>query len=180
MSERGIDLTVRRSKEIFSIKTGERIDMSPRLFAEFQKGGIPEWAMPLAVERFRMNGKPPELTPQQWLYTYDSKVDQFQRGWTDEERELIEAKLRSKPKIVEISKQPAVKPWPKYDTLVTHGRRTIEKVVELVVTGIDTTGVDASVVLEYERENLNRAEVIAAVEALAVPVEEETEPLIAA
>ena len=60
------------------------------------------------------------------------------------------------------------------------GRRTDEKVVEQILAGIDTTGVDPAAVVAYERENLNRAEVIAAVEALqAGPVEDE-EPLIAA
>lgn len=180
MSERGIDLTVRRSKEIFSVKTGERIDMSKRVFAEFRKGGIPEWALPIALERFKMNGKPPELTPQQWLYTYDSGADQRARGWSDEERDLIEAKLRSSPKVVEISKQPVPVPWPKYESLTAHGRRTAEKVVEQILAGIETTGVDPASVVEYEREHLNRPEVIAAVEGLAVAEEDEAEPLIAA
>ena len=55
-------------------------------------------------------------------------------------------------------------PWPAYDKLVAQGRRTLEMVVEKIKAQVDEAGYDPVAVIAYERENLNRPEVIAALE----------------
>jgi hypothetical protein len=180
MSERLPDVTVRAEKELFSLKTGEHIGTQRRVFAQFRKGGIPEWAMDIALKRFAMAGKPSDIDPASWLATYDSVTDQIQRGWTDEEHELIVQKLREKGNVVEITPAKTAAPWPLYPKIVVHGRRKIENVVEQILAGIETTGVEPEAVLAFERQNLNRGEVLEAVTALAAGDEEEAEPLIAA
>jgi hypothetical protein len=185
MSERGLDITVRREEIVYAGNPPKVIERRRRVAAKFERGGVPDWALPIAERTFKMNGKPTHFEngapypATLFLWTYDSELDQGSRGWTAEERAAIEAKLRSeRAKVVEITPQLSV-PWPNYDKLVVHGRRTIDKVVEQILAGIETTGVEPADVLEYERAKLNRAEVIAAVEGLGVEPKDE-EPLIAA
>lgn len=165
MSEKQKDVSVRPMKKVFSQATGLQTGLERRVFAEFHKGGIPEWAMELAVDRFPMNGKPLDLPARMYLCAYDSEVAQQEHQWSDEERAMIEAKLRAQADVIEILPPQTETPWPNYDKIVVHGRRKIEHVVEKVLEGIETTGVSKDQVLAYERQNLNREEVLAAVEA---------------
>ena len=73
--------------------------------------------------------------------------------------------------------QPKVgKPWPRYDELRAQGRRTIDLVVEQIVAKVREDGYTADDVLAYERQNLNRQEVLEALEELArVPEEDRVE-----
>lgn len=178
MSERQPAITVRSQKKVYSPKTGEHIDTIRQLVAEFRKGGVPTWALPIAENTFKMGGKPPGLPPQVWLNTYDSDLDAKERGWTEEEKALIEAKLRSKGYIVEIVPTKPVAPWPTYDKIVVQGKRTIVHVAEKIASEVSEGGIDPADVIVYERANLNRAEVIAALEGLSAE-EEEAEPLVA-
>lgn len=174
ISERKKDVTVRRQELQYSPADGRRIGLRRRVFAEFSKGGVPEWAVREAEKRFKMNGKPYELTTAQYLSHYDSIVDQQVRGWTDEERKLIEAKLRADGQVVEIEFPKAKAPWPAYSKLVVHGRRTLDHVVEQIVTKVKEMEFDPDEVIRYERENLNRPEVIDALEKLTeVAVEDD-------
>lgn len=173
MSEKQRDVTVRNQKRIYSVKTGEQIGTQRRVFAEFQRGGVPEWALPIAEKTFAMGGRPPEIAPNRWLSTYDSALDQRQRGWTDEERELIEAKLRSKQDVVEIIPPKLAAPWPTYDRLVVQGKRNINMVAEKIASEVQEGNLDVEYVVAYEHQNLNRPEVIAALNALVTEVEEE-------
>ena len=184
MSERGLDLTVRKEQITYAGNPPKVVGRQRRVFAQFERGGAPEWAIPIAEKKFKMAGKPSHFEngapypSSLFLWTYDSDIDQKQRGWTDEERADIEAKLRSEVKVVEIT-QALAAPWPKYDGIIVTGRRTIDHVVQQIVAGIETTGVAPADVLLYERAKLNRPEVIAAVQAIGAPTEDE-EPLIAA
>lgn len=68
---------------------------------------------------------------------------------------------------------PAVRPWPAYDEVVTAQGKTTRWVVDTIVTTVGQTGVDPAQVLAYERENLNRPEVVDALEELIGRVEED-------
>lgn len=181
MSEKQKDVSVRRQKKIFSPKTGEQIDTQRRVFAEFRKGGVPSWALPLAEQVFKANGKPPEIPLQMWLSVYDSGEDQRTRGWTDEERQLIEEKLLAEHDIVLIELPKVAPPTPNYVKLTTrHGQRKIEQCVEKAVEIVTENGFDPTVVVAFERQE-NRPESTAIIGALeALTVEDEPEPLIAA
>lgn len=156
--------------------------MRRRVFAEFRKGGVPDWALAECERRFAMAGKPVEIPAKTFLSTYDPASDRIVRGWTDEEYELILAKLRSKRSVVEIQAPGVEVPWPAYKQLTVVGRRTVEHVVEKILEGIETTGVSPDRVLAYEQQELNRPEVVAALKALIAEraKEDEAEPLIAA
>jgi hypothetical protein len=60
-------------------------------------------------------------------------------------------------------------PWPKYDSLVPQGARTLAKVAEQIAATAAQIGIDPEIVKAYERANLDRPVVLAALE---VPVEE--------
>ena len=67
-------------------------------------------------------------------------------------------------------------PWPKYDTLIVHGRRTLSMVAEQIAATAAQIGVDPEIVKAYERANLDRPAVLAALEVPA----EEAEEIVAA
>lgn len=122
-----------------------------------------------------------EVTP--WpiearLGVFDTVAAQQAEGWSDEQRELIEKKLLSLPDfgstyiLVELPR--TEKPWPKYDDLRPVGRRTIKDVAEKIAEMTADLGIDPGMVVAYERENQNRPEVLAALEAIgAEQVEDE-------
>lgn len=176
MSEKQKDVTVRNQKQEYSLKTGEKLGTVRRVFAEFRKGGIPTWALPYALEVFSMNGKPPEISPQLWLSVYDSAEDQKTRGWTDEERALIEKNLLGQGDVflIEIPKVSA--PTPNYVKLTSlHGAKKIEHVVEKALEIVAEGGFDPAGVVAFERQE-NRKEssaIIDALEALSAPEPEE-------
>jgi hypothetical protein len=174
MSEKQKEVMVHRQEEQFSPSSGKKIGMSRRVFAEFRRGGVPDWALPIAESTFKMNGKSPEIPARMFLCTYDSELDQKERNWTDAERADIEAKLRETGGVVEISPPKVEAPWPAYDKLTVHGRRTLEHVVEKIVTKVQEDEYDPAEVARYERENLKRPEVIAALEALVEKEPEDT------
>jgi hypothetical protein len=180
MSEKQKDVMVRRQKEKFAADTGKKIGMQRRVFAEFRRGGVPDWALPLAEQTFTMNGKSPEIPARMWLCTYDSELDQASRNWTDEERKLIEDNLREQNGVVEISPPQVPAPWPAYDKLVVHGQRKIEHVIAKIKEKIEEDEYDPQRVLAYERQELRRPEVVAALEALIRENEPEPEGVIAA
>jgi len=179
MTDRLRHVTCRNTKKIFSQKTGEHVDTVRRLSAEFERG-IPAWALPTALEKFP---KAPEMKPdgmplERWLCWYDSRFDQALKNLTDEEREIIERKLNGRPGIVMVEEPKVPAPWPAYDKIKEHGQKRIEHVVAEIVDTVDKLELNPEGVIAYERQNRNRAEVIAALEALME--KDEDEPLIEA
>ena len=102
---------------------------------------------------------------------FDSVVAQEQNGWTDEEREQVEASLvklsLSCPDQVQVVEQrKAAAPWPTYDS--THHIKVVNLASELGLLAEAIT---------YERQNKNRESVVSALEeklnAAQVPAEED-------
>jgi hypothetical protein len=149
------------------------------VFAQFERGNAPIWARKQAAELYTFDRMPQGTTPERWLSYYNSADDQILMGWTDEERAAIEEALLEVHSAVLVERPKAVAPWPTYDKLTVAGRRTIELVVEKIVATVSDLGLNADHVADYERENLNRAEVLTGLAGLTER-EPEPEPLIAA
>lgn len=68
-------------------------------------------------------------------------------------------------------------PWGNYDEIVVRGQRTIDRVVAQICATVEDLGFDPAQVAAYERENLNRQEVLDGLAKLAEqePVEETIE-----
>lgn len=156
----------------------------PRLFAKFQRGTAPAYAQRKGLEiySFRkihntgIGGG--EMPREQWVCFFDSVQAQDEHGWTDEQREAVEEKLITLG-YVQVEPERLAAPWPAYDKLVAHGRRTIEMVAEKIAEKVTEDGYSPHAVIAYERENLNRPQVIAALEALISGGDTEDEPLLA-
>lgn len=123
-----------------------------------------------------------EVTPvslQSRIGVFDTDIAADQRGWDAEQKAWIERKLLgcgdfgSVYILVESVK--AARPWPKYDELRPVGRRTIKDVAEKVAEMTRDLGIDPGSVVAYERENANRPEVLAALEAIGAEAEVEAE-----
>lgn len=152
-----------------------------RLYAQFERGNASRWAREQGLAAFGFDRMPEGTVPERWLCYYNSADDQKFRGWTDEERAEIERVLPTIHSVVLVERPKVAAPWPAYDKLTVTGRRTIEHVVEKITAAVTDLGLDPDAVVAYERENLNRPEVLAAMETLAEgEKEEEPEPLIAA
>ena len=153
-----------------------------RVWAKFRRGTAPKWANEVAKDHFDFRKMPERgVSAEQWLAYYDVKEDALEQGWTEEEQEAIVQRLGVVAHAaVPVEAPRMVAPWPAYDKLVAKGARTEEKVAEKVAEKIMEDGYDARAVLAYEQENLNRPLVVAAVEALLVPVEEPAETVVSA
>ena len=180
MSERQKAVTVRNEKPVFSLKTGERVDTIRRVFANLERGYMPPWAIAIAEERFAMGGKPPNVPTQRWIASYDSALAQKQENWTDEERELIEAKLMAQGDVFMIEPPHIPAPYAQYDKhRKIVGKRTIEQVLTDITAAYELAGFDIDQAVRYEQQNLDDQRVIEHLRSLA-PVEAAQEPLIEA
>ena len=173
ISERVKEVTGRHVKDVYSIKSGEKIGTERRVFASFRRGGLPSWAKEQALERFPMVSKPDSIPAERWLAYWDPAEAQFTHGWTDEELKVLEARVARSTGVVLFEPDPLKAPWPAYDKLVAHGQRKIEHVAAKIVETVQELEIDPAVVILYERQEKNRPEVIAALEALTAPEPEE-------
>lgn len=177
VSERLPDITVKSQKVIFSQKTGEKTGTDRRIYAEFRKGGLPEWAVPIAEATFAMPGKSPEILTAAFLSSYDSDEDARVRGWTPEEKALIEAKLDKKPGVLRLERPRVTAPLPNWIKLTTiQGQRNEAKCVEKALALIEETGLEHEHVRAFEVQEGRKesAAILAALEALKQEVESET------
>ncbi len=182
IAEDRIRVKVRSEQLALHDTRGRQVEPSKRrVFAQFERGNAPIWAREQAARLYSFDRMPQGTTPERWLSYYNSADDQILYGWTDEERAAIEQALLEVHSAVLVERPKVAAPWPAYDKLTVTGRRTIEHVVEKIVAAVTDLGLEPKAVVDYERENLNRPEVLAAMEALAEgEKEEEPEPLIAA
>ena len=98
---------------------------------------------------------------------FDSDAAQQERGWTDDERESVEAAIlkiaREQPSLVAqviIEIPPAPKPWPSFD------EQTAKEITAVAIqAGL------VSQALAYERENKNRSTLVSELEELVVAQE---------
>lgn len=184
IAEDPIHVVVRNEQDAIYDTHGRLVQPKQRrVYAKFERGTAPAWAVDLARQADLQFRAMPErgVTVQQWLSYYDVKQDQLRNGWTDEEVEEIVRRVDEVAHAAIRCEPPRLKaPWPAYDKLVAQGQRTIDKVAAKIAEKVQEDGYSPHEVVAYERQNLNREQVIAALEALLEPVEEATETIVAA
>lgn len=171
------DITCRNEKRVFSQKTGELTGKVRRLSAEFERG-VPGWAVEFALKTWplAMQNKPDTLPIELYFSWFDSKRGQERFGWSDEEREIVEQRLSKKVGVVLVEEPRLPAPYPKYDLhRKLKGQRTVDHAIKDIVATFDAAGFSVGAAVAYERQNLNDAEVIAALENLEEPVVVEEE-----
>lgn len=135
------------------------------LEAQFNPDGRTDADLALAKSVFNFRGlamyeNGQLVDPGYRVSVFDSEVAKLQHGWTQDEHDLVVDALRHNGPIgqmyVEVIPVAAEKPWNGYDEL-----SDADRIVELALA-IDA---DLTKVVQYESENRNRPQVIAALEA---------------
>lgn len=182
LAEVKLTVPVQSAKPIFSPATGQEIGKQKKLCAFFTRGAAPDWAKAEGLRRLEMRGVPEGVDPATRIAVFDSVAAQIQQGWTDDERERVEAHLRTRQGIIEIDQPKVPAPYALYTKhRKVHGRRTADLAVKDILAAYETAGFDVQQALAYERSNTPVPEIVQALEQLAGPtVEDEAEPLIAA
>jgi len=143
--------------------TGQSKEVQRALVAQFDVAVANADERAQARQRFSFNGFAQEqdkvtiVEPDARISGYDTRLAQIEHGWSDEERELVEEEL-----LKEVNRLPedlflveeirALPPWPTYDHYKGNAKQLIRKIEE--------DGFDFGEVLVYERENLDRPEVV--------------------
>lgn len=147
-----------------------------KLFAKFQRGVASPAAIELALNTFSFNKIHQGIARERWFGYYNSREAQLQNNWSDDEHDLIVGRLVEQG-YLEVVPVKALPPWPAYDKLVKQGQRSNEHVAQKIAEKVLEDGYDPALVAAYERQNLNRPEVLAVLEVVK---DEEPEPLLAA
>jgi len=156
-----------RPKKPIVNKSGEIIDEAPRLFAQFQRGAPPDWALEETVSRLNFRGLAEGESPTLRMGTFDTITAQGMHGWSDDEREIVERELdkRQSEILMRLELPTLPQPWPTYDELKTHGKRTSDHVAEKNIQLARDIGVDLDDVIAYEKQNRNDERIIELYEA---------------
>lgn len=124
-----------------------------RITAKFRRGEAPSWAWPEA-RTFPFAKLPVNMTAERWVSFYDSVEEQAREGWTNEERELVEAKLATRDYIVPVEPTKASAPYPAYQKhRRIHGKRTLAHVAEDIRSALESSGIPLGEVFAYERDH---------------------------
>lgn len=158
---------------------GQKQLLRPGIVLDFQlggsggMGGLSPWEKQAALERFTFPGKGYDEDLTRRLSVFDTEAAQEIFEWSDETREAMENRLRAVHSngidFIEVEKPRVPAPFPHFDNLSDPDE---------IAAKIRDLGFDVGSVIQYETENRNRADVIAALEALSVETPEE--PLIQA
>lgn len=141
----------------------EQVESRAPYIALFSQGGVTPNEVDLALERFQFKGLSERENPARRISVYDTDERAHLEGWTPEfKAEVEQALLKGQNADYFLVEQPKVAiPWNAYDTAD----------VEDIVPTAKLIGVSLDHVLAYERENGNRPEVIAELEADSAEVE---------
>jgi len=156
-----------RPQIVEAYATGQTKVIQQPLVAAFDLGLVQGDERAIARQVFSFNGFAQEqdlvtvVEPDARISAFDSRLAQAELGWTDDERELVEAVLvdnaRKLPEdLIVIEEIRAEPPWPTYDSFKGTKNALLKKIEE--------DGYDFAAVLAYERENQNRPEIVTALE----------------
>lgn len=147
----------------------EKVCTRDGIMAQWEQGGLTAFEKAQMLARFTIRGLGEGENPERRLALYDTDEEANRHGWSADTKSEVEQNLLDGQNeyYMALELELAAKPWPRYDSL-----RSAPKIAEMVTE----FGIAPEAVLAYERENRNRDEVIAALEAL----KPEPEPLVAA
>lgn len=169
IAEDPIQVHIRSEKpQIVDANTREVIaPKQRRVYAKFKRGTAPGWLREKALATFEFRKRPGLVDPGAWVAYYDSIEDQVEKGWTDEERQVIEEKLSQHVNCLKAEQERLAPPYGNYDKhRKTVGKRTIEHAIADILAAYESAGFDVHHAIAYEVENENNPQVIAALDGL--------------
>lgn len=144
------------------------------LEAQFRPGGLSEYEKETSLNAFRFHGLPfnsdtgEDVSGRHLLSSFDSEKAMMDYHWEQFEHDLVVDALRKSERLgadfIELTQPKRPIPWAGYDKL-----ESASKIAEIVVA----TDTPVEGVIAYEKENKDREKVIAALEELLDPVEQE-------
>jgi hypothetical protein len=158
----------------------------PRIFAKFARGGAPDWVVKHALATLNFTGIPQNVTPEQRLWVWDSVAAQKAGGWSNQERQDIENFMLQQLSdgntndYCVAEKTAVVAPWPAYDKLQAVGDITEEEIADQILARVQDMEISPDAVLDYERENMSREAVVAAIEKYRDELKAQTEIIVSA
>lgn len=165
---------------------GSRRVLAPGYICEFKQSDTTDWEREEARKRLQFKnvvyegalGTPLErpVDPITRVSSFDTNVIEDPELRAKVEEALLTNADFGRPDgfiLVEKPKRPA--PWPSYDDLTIHGRRTAAHVAAQNIETARTIGVELDYVAAYERENRNDDKIVAAYEAAMAEVVTEPE-----
>lgn len=168
-------LPVRRHIEEWDDRAQEKKVVQQGIIAVFEQGLLTEYEVLQGLEQLGpFTGLPileddqVPVSPRKLLRVYDTDMVAQSDYWDDATKKQVEQFLLNHALYgrdfiaVETPRLPA--PWPAYPKLVAKNAAGMKDVVKKILAKIDEDGYAAAAVLAYEVENLNRPEIVAALQ----------------
>lgn len=151
ISETTKTFIARPERAIYDPATGRRVNAERSLFVKFRRREAPLWAREVGVREFQMVAKPPHMDAAEWVSFVDTLAEQQAHGWSDDEREIVDNRLRSERQVIEVHVPVPEAPWRNYGDL------TAKQNLDLAVK----TATPVSELISYEQQTRNDPKVIA-------------------
>lgn len=150
-------INIRKEETIFTPK-GDVMGKRPRLFAQFQRGGMPDWAYDFVTRKLEFAGQSEGMPLSYRTGVFDSHQAQKDYGWSDEDRRLVEEFLDANQGSNFVRAEPPrlAAPWPAIEKVTVQGRRTLEVVADQLVKTASEIGVPVEDVAAYVRQEQGR------------------------
>lgn len=169
-----------RDRKVEYTPQGDVARVIPALSVQFQHAGyVPPYAQE-AVKDLPGWGRGIGLNEDPFTRcgVLDTDAEALVQGWSDEDKSFVEQALKNATangvEYVIADEPKAAKPWPKYDDIVG------DEAAEQIAWQVDQLGLSVNAVLAYERENEDRADVIAALSELLKQQEDDVIGVISA
>ena len=175
-----------RHQDIEILASGQPRVIKDGFTVEFKEGDLTDFERDYAREHLtfkhnyiNLDGSPYDPVPHASSYDTSQIEDPVMRK--EVEDFLTTHQFCGNPNeyvVVETPKIPA--PWPNYDDITIHGRRTAQHVAEQNLATAEATGTPIDALIAYERSNRNDADIVAAYEAANTPEEVPEDELVEA
>lgn len=142
---------------------GVPVVTQPAVLAKFEHGGVTDWEVQEALEKFSFDGLPDGVNPALRLGVFDTDFAAKEGRWSDDMKAKVEEVLRTAPgrlgnDYIEVGRPTLPAPWPTYD------EASFAKILNRVIED----GYAPADVLAYERETQKRPDVIDALERMII------------
>jgi len=136
-------VTIRPEKQHYSQQTGHPTHKDRELWVQLRRREAPPWAREIGERTFAFRGYPPTADKLEWMAFIDTNDAQLHHNWTEEEKALVDDRLRNEIEgIVEVLKPQPEPPWE------TYASRSPRQNLELA----KATGTPVEALIEYEEQ----------------------------
>lgn len=158
---------VKPTETLIQTPQGPRVELTGRgIIAMFEQGGAAPWEVAAAQARFAFTGLSEQENPLRRISVYDTDQHARTEGWTPAVKAEVERVLDAgqNSDYFRVDPPKVTAPWPSYDELTVHGRRTSDMVAEQNLATAAATGIGVEHLIRYETQERGDAKILAAYE----------------